>query len=55
MPVTWFDDPKNHIGTLTDRLTKDCYLVNNVTTTTLSILIQNISSLLAGIIIAFAH
>jgi ATP-binding cassette subfamily B (MDR/TAP) protein 1 len=55
MPVSWFDDPKNNAGILSSRLSRDCYLVNNVTTTTISILIQNLSSLLAGIIIAFVH
>jgi len=55
MPVPWFDVPKNNAGTLTARLSTDCQLVNNVTTTTVSVLIQNLSTLIAGIIIAFVH
>jgi ATP-binding cassette subfamily B (MDR/TAP) protein 1 len=55
MPVPWFDVPKNNAGTLTARLSTDCQLVNTVTTTTVSILIQNLSTLLSGIIIAFVH
>ena len=43
MPVPWFDVPKNNAGTLTARLSTDCQLVNTVTTTTVSILIQNLS------------
>jgi ATP-binding cassette subfamily B (MDR/TAP) protein 1 len=55
MPVPWFDIPRNNAGTLTARLSTDCNLVNTVTTTTVSILIQNVSTLLSGIIIAFVH
>ena len=55
MPAPWFDIPRNNAGTLTARLSTDCQLVNTVTTTTVSILIQNLSTLLAGIIIAFVY
>jgi ATP-binding cassette subfamily B (MDR/TAP) protein 1 len=55
MPVSWFDNPKNNAGSLSARLSIDCQLVNNVTTTTVSILIQNISTLLSGILIAFLY
>jgi ATP-binding cassette subfamily B (MDR/TAP) protein 1 len=55
MPIPWFDIPKNNAGTLTARLSTDCQLVNTVTTTTISILIQNLSTLVSGIIIAFVH
>jgi ATP-binding cassette subfamily B (MDR/TAP) protein 1 len=55
MPVPWFDIPRNNAGTLTARLSTDCQLVNTVTTTTVSILIQNLSTLISGIIIAFAN
>lgn len=55
MPVPWFDIPRNNGGTLTARLSTDCQLVNTMTTTTISILIQNLSTLIAGIIIAFVY
>ena len=55
MPVPWFDIPRNNAGTLTARLSTDCQLVSTVTTTTVSILIQNLSTLISGIIIAFAN
>ena len=55
MPVPWFDIPRNNAGTLTARLSTDCNLVNSVTTTIVGIMIQNVSTLLAGIIIAFVH
>ena len=53
MPIPWFDIPKNNAGTLTARLSTDCQLVNGLTTTVVSITMQNISSLISGIIIAF--
>lgn len=53
MPVPWFDLPRNNAGTLTARLSTDCQLVNTVTTTTVAIMIQNLSTLIAGIVIAF--
>lgn len=55
MPVPWYDIPRNNAGTLTARLSTDCQLVNTVTTTTVSIMVQNISTLISGIIIAFVH
>lgn len=55
MPVPWYDIPRNNAGSLTARLSTDCQLVNTVTTTTVSIMIQNVSTLISGIIIAFVH
>ena len=53
MPVKWFDIPRNNAGTLTARLSTDCQVVNSMTTTVVQIMIQNISTLITGIIIAF--
>ena len=53
MPVAWFDIPRNNGGSLASRLSTDCQLVNTVTTTTISITVQNISTLISGIVIAF--
>jgi ATP-binding cassette subfamily B (MDR/TAP) protein 1 len=53
MPIPWFDTPKNHTGGLAARLSSDCQIVNGMTTTYLSILVSSISTLVAGIIIAF--
>ena len=53
MPISWFDRPRNNGGTLTARLSTDCQLVNTVTTTVISILVQNVSTLITGVIIAF--
>lgn len=53
MPIPWFDIPRNNAGTLTARLSTDCQSVNTVVTTTVSILIQNLSTLISAIIISF--
>lgn len=55
MPIPWFDLPRNNGGILTARLSTDCNAVNGMVTTVVSITIQNLSSLLCGIIIAFVH
>ena len=53
MPIVWFDIPRNNAGSLTARLSVDAEQINSLTTTIVSINIQNISTLLSGIIIAF--
>lgn len=53
MPIPWFDIPRNNAGTLTARLSVDAQQVQGLTTTNLSIMIQNLSTLVSGIIIAF--
>lgn len=55
MPIPWFDIPRNNAGTLSARLSTDCQLVNTVTTSTVSLLVQNIATILSGVIIAFAY
>ncbi len=55
MPVKWFDLPKNNAGTLTARLSTDCQVVKSMTTTVVQIMIQNVSTLISGIIIAFVY
>ena len=47
------DNPKNSSGALSARLASDCQTVNGLTTTYVSILIQNIANLTAGLIISF--
>ena len=53
MPIPWFDVPRNNAGTLAARLSTDCQIVNSLITTYISILVESLSSLLTGIIIAF--
>ena len=53
MPVPWFDKTRNNSGALTARLSTDCQSVNSMTTTVVSIKIQNLSTLITAIIIGF--
>lgn len=55
MPVRWMDIPRNSSGALSARLAADCQTVNGLTTTYISILIQNASNLVVGIVIAFVY
>jgi ATP-binding cassette subfamily B (MDR/TAP) protein 1 len=55
MPIPWFDITKNNAGNLTSKLSADCKNVNGLVTTFIAITIQNATSLIAGIIIAFIY
>jgi uncharacterized Zn-binding protein involved in type VI secretion len=52
MPIPWFDIPKNTGGSLTAKLASDSLMVNGLTATFLSIMVQNASTLIAGIAVA---
>jgi ATP-binding cassette, subfamily B (MDR/TAP), member 1 len=52
MPIPWFDIPKNTGGSLTAKLASDSLMVNGLTATFLSIMVQNASTLIAGITVA---
>lgn len=53
MPISWFEMERNNIGTLTIRLSNDCQAVNTMTTTVMSIKLQNISTIISGLVIGF--
>jgi ATP-binding cassette subfamily B (MDR/TAP) protein 1 len=53
MPISWFDLPKNNAGSLNARLSYGCHLINGLTTNFITVLIQNTSSLISGMIIAY--
>lgn len=55
MPVPWFDKPKNSSGNISTRLASDCHTVNGLLTTYLGLLIQILTTLISGIIIAFLY
>lgn len=52
MPIPWFDELKNNAGQLTTKLAADSMMVNGLTATFVSILIQNLATLVAGLIVA---
>ena len=53
MPIPFFDIPRNNSGSLAARLSTECNQINGLTTTVVSITLQNISTLITGIVIAF--
>lgn len=53
MDIAWFDKPENSPGALATKLSTDCTLVNSLTSSTLGISLQSISSLITGMVIAF--
>ena len=55
MPINWFDLPRNNGGQLTNKLASDSLMVNGLTATFISILVQNISTLVAGLVIALIY
>lgn len=55
MPVAWFDKPKNSSGSLSARLASDCHVINGLITTFLGLMIQILTTLIAGVVIAFVY
>ena len=55
MPIVWFDKPRNSCGSISASLASDCERVNGLITTYISIVFQNLTTLICGIIIAFIY
>ena len=55
MPIPWFDKPQNSSGSLSARLAADCQTINGLITTFLAIMIQILTTLIAGIVIALVY
>jgi len=55
MPISYFDIPENGPGGLSSRLAADAQKVNSLTSNVVGVLIQNLSTALVGIIIAFVY
>ena len=53
MPMAWYDKPENNAGTLSARLAVDCTSLSTLVSTVVSVNVQNIGSLISGMIIAF--
>ncbi|KAF2304814.1 hypothetical protein GH714_038039 [Hevea brasiliensis] len=53
MEVGWFDDPDNSSGAIGARLSADAALIRALVGDTLAQLVQNIASVVAGLVIAF--
>lgn len=55
MPIYWFDRADNNCGVLSTRLGTDCQTINGMATTYIYIIIQCLSTLTAGIVIAVIY
>lgn len=55
MPVFWFDKEENNCGILSTRLGNDCHSINGMATTYIFMLLQVLTTLIAGIIIALVY
>ncbi|KAG9457822.1 hypothetical protein H6P81_002330 [Aristolochia fimbriata] len=53
MEIAWFDNPDNSSGAIGARLSTDAAGVRSLVGDTLGLLVQNIASLVAGLVIAF--
>lgn len=53
MEVGWFDEPENSSGTIGARLSADAATIRGLVGDSLAQTVQNLSSILAGLIIAF--
>lgn len=53
MKVPFYEDPHNTGGALTSRLAEDCNKVNKLTASFVAMNLQNLSSLVSGIVISF--
>lgn len=55
MPIPWFDLPRNNAGTLATRLSVDAQQVQSLISTNIPVMIQSLSTLIAGIIISAVY
>lgn len=53
MSIPWFEENRNNASVLSSRLSTDCQSVNALTTFYFAIIVQSLSSVIAGIIISF--
>ncbi|KAI0528833.1 hypothetical protein KFK09_001376 [Dendrobium nobile] len=53
MEIAWFDDPENSSGAVGARLLTDAAKVSNLVGDALALIVQNITTLTAGLVIAF--
>ncbi|KAI9196749.1 hypothetical protein LWI28_026691 [Acer negundo] len=51
--ITWFDDPANYSGAVGARLSTDASTIKSVVGDALALIVQNISTIITGLLIAF--
>lgn len=55
MGVSYFDKEKNNPGSVSTKLAQDAYLIHNMTTGVISVIILNLATLGAGLTLAFYY
>lgn len=55
MPIIWFESSSNLTSILSTRLATDCRTINSLLTTYVGLMVQIITTLTSGIIIAFFY
>lgn len=53
LPIYWYERPQNSVGSLTTKLAVDSKLVKDLTTNYVYVIIQNLATLISGLIIGF--
>ncbi|MBA0663484.1 hypothetical protein Goklo_003599, partial [Gossypium klotzschianum] len=51
--ISWFDDPESSSGAIGARLSTDASTVRNLVSDSLALIVQNIATIIAGLVIAF--
>ncbi|KAE8673327.1 hypothetical protein F3Y22_tig00111794pilonHSYRG00111 [Hibiscus syriacus] len=51
--IGWFDDPANSSGPIGARLSTDASTVRNLVGDSLALIVQNLATIIAGLVIAF--
>lgn len=55
MKVKYFDKESNNPGSVSTKLAQDAYLIHNMTTGVLSVIILNLATLTSGLTLAFYY
>jgi ATP-binding cassette subfamily B (MDR/TAP) protein 1 len=55
LKVSYYDDPDHNPGAVTTKLAQDAYLIHNMTTGVIGVIVLNISTITTGLIIAFYY
>lgn len=55
MPIYWFDKEENNCGVLSTRLGTDCLTINGMATTYVYIMIQSLTTFVAGLVLALIY
>lgn len=55
LEVPYYDKPDNNPGAVTTKLAQDAYLIHNMTTGVIGVIVLNIATISVGLFLAFYH